>query len=310
MRKTIALILMLLFVLGVFSFVACNDATSPAPDSVPDNDNTDNETNGGNDLRVEDYWIITRNELLESAEKTKWYNYMDYEYTFGDVDFATSGRAYWQNSYKYLPRGYDVAFSGEVNKAIDDNIETIYSQRGLSASTECEQAYVSFIDISENALAHWISIAESFYEDRTAEDVFREDFSRVSDYENERIKMEIDMTLSIESDKEYWGLFFLSSYFMGLGRKNGDLEYRFEFDYNKAYVFYVIWDKLTEQEFIFVISKDVSPEYATEVLESSAYAENKEATIKKECQGFYDILNPYINEIVDDYLIEEYGVEL
>ncbi len=33
MRKSIALILTLLLVLSVFSFVACNDTTLPAPDS-------------------------------------------------------------------------------------------------------------------------------------------------------------------------------------------------------------------------------------------------------------------------------------
>lgn len=308
MRKTIALIFTLLFVLGVFSFVACNDTTPPAPD----NDNT---------TVVEKKSLIQQhNEVYETDGKAKWYDYEGKEYSFGELYFATQFTDPGCISYSWedLSHGYDLTLNYEASAKIREDVENNVSAKyGLSDSENSKKINLAFIDISENSIEEdayndWIrlsDIAKEYYQGEleTYEDVARYGVISVNQYENERITMETDMILYVDKYETYYGALLLSIH---MDNERSLIHYKYSNHPNTIDIFYVISDKVTKQKFVFVISMDLLSDYSTAVMESTAYQEDKDTAIMNESQKLYSILNPYINEIVDDYLIEEYGVEL
>ncbi len=319
------LIILLVTIMAMLSvtFVACDK---------PDKDEfTNNQNNIDTEQPEEDEqpvvnkktWTQERNEVFEAEGKTKWYDYYDKEYSFGKLSYATSLEDPGCISYTWEDfKGYDTYFNEETTIKIIDEIEKeIYSQYGLTDMDKSDrEALISFYDISdytcfgavlEEKKKEYDYLHEKQNKDYelSFEDACKERIVYLDRYEDDRIVMNKGMFWFLSnhySESEH----ILRWYLLDDRDIPGWIEYQYADKYETVRIHTAIKDKKTGQEFIFIVYVDILMDYYTAVRESEAYAEDKESVIVAEQQKFAEILQPYLDEVVNGYLLEEFGVQL
>lgn len=338
MRRTIALILTLLLVLGVFSFVACNDTTPPAPD--------DDST-----VVVEKKSLIQqRNEVYETEGKAKWYDYAGKEYSFGKLGMSTTFNDPQHRHYDWEDLvSYEMKFSDEQAKTtILGNagfaVKNYWIDKGKTVETEIfSNVAITFAEFSEEGIAEVVAKKQKYYDDLVkilnmaleSEGMTAEETEKALDYasaydpqnlyggetiktlENEVLK--VTQKFYVPTLINMWGVQGGGKTHMPyLLELNGGIKNPVESAVViSPYTFGIVLEKeivVKETNQIFCIRTLLA--YTSDYYEfiSADNATKKTATIYAESLEYatpaMNVIQPILDEIVDDYLIEEYGVEL
>ncbi len=302
------------------TFVACDD--NEMPNMGNDNPATKQDKDDDNVVVEKKSLIQQRNEVFEAEGKTKWYDYEGKEYSFGKLSFATSFTDPCCISYSWEDlKGYDTRFNEEITIKIVDKIEQeIYSQYGLTDTDKSDrEALISFYDISyytefSNEVDHRRKVYEnhlkSYPDEPSFENMCRKSTIDIDRYEDDRVIINKGTYVYLDDDDV---IYIFEPHFLWWYLDSQDFG-RIGYEYTelgvKAQMHTLIRDKETGQTFLCIMHVDIPKDYVKAVQESDAYAEDKESVIVAEQQKFAEILQPYLDEVVNGYLLEEFGVEM
>lgn len=318
-KKLLIILLAIVITVMAVLFVACNNNSTPNSDNeTPSTEQNKTDDDNGTVVKKKSL-IQQRNEAYEAEGKVKWYDYNDKEYSFGKLSFATIliDPGCISYSWEELYRGYDMRFSAETENTIKSEVkDKLYSNYGL-AEEKVSGVFLSFFDISnefiDNKIKYYYEICG--IEDEAALEM-REDLDltnkvyEIGTFENEDIKVDTFVYDRWLSRKSLLFALAMYEYVCPIFEVNAVGIYLGETLFGNAIYYTLIECKDTGQKYAFAFNLCLSLEYSNAISKRVDASDDGDAVKDEEMRKYLDIVKPYVDEVVNGYLLEEFGVVL